>query len=145
MASILSLTEFFKVKLNSPMLNNRWSWGAVKSDGSAVYLSVWQDEIMRDNPKDPKSTTWVNVLWGEALWNEVNGASMARDERIQHIELLKSGVPGYALVKIAKDVKAMPREMKEFNSEYLICLKNNFRVNDKGILQVELGERFSLL
>lgn len=144
MSSILSLTEFFKVKLNSPMLNNRWSWGAVKPDGSAVYLSVWQDEIRRDDPKDPQSPTWADVLWEEALWNEVNGASMARNERIQHIDLLKSGVPGYVLVKIARDAKAMPREMKEFNSQYLIRLKNNFRVTDKGVMQVEMGERFPL-
>jgi hypothetical protein len=144
MASILSLTEFFELKLNSPMVNNRWSWGAVKPDGSAVYLSVWQDEIRRDDPKDPKSLVWADVLWDEALWNQVNGASIARDERIKHIELIKTGVPGYALVKIAKDVKAMPRQMKEFNSEYLICLKNNFRMTDKGVYQVELGGRFQL-
>lgn len=144
MASILSLTEFFELKLNSPMVNNRWSWGAVKPDGSAVYLSVWQDEIRRDDPRDPKSPTWADILWEEKLWNEVNGASMARNERIQHIDLLKSGVPGYVLVKIARDTKAMPREMKEFNSEYLISLKNNFRVTDKGVMQVEMGERFPL-
>jgi hypothetical protein len=126
------------------MVNNRWSWGAVKPDGSAVYLSVWQDEIRRDDPKDPKSLVWADVLWDEALWNQVNGASIARDERIKHIELIKTGVPGYALVKIAKDVKAMPRQMKEFNSEYLICLKNNFRMTDKGVYQVELGGRFQL-
>jgi hypothetical protein len=144
MASILSLTEFFELKLNSPMLNNRWSWGAVKPDGSAVYLSVWQDEIRRDDPKDPKSAVWADVLWDETLWNEVNGASMARDERIKHIELIKTGVQGYALVKIAKDVKAMPRQMKEFNSEYLICLKNNFRLSKEGVLQVELGGKYTV-
>lgn len=144
MASLLSLTEFFKARLNSPMLNNRWSWGAVSPDSSAVYLSIWQDEIRRDDPKDPKSPTWADLLWEESLWNEVNGASMARNERIQHIDLIKSGIAGYALIKIARDSKVFPREMKEFNSEYLICLKNNFRLTDKGILQVELGERFPL-
>lgn len=126
------------------MLNNRWSWGAVSPDSSAVYLSIWQDEIRRDDPKDPKSPTWADLLWEESLWNEVNGASMARNERIQHIDLIKSGIAGYALIKIARDSKVFPREMKEFNSEYLICLKNNFRLTDKGILQVELGERFPL-
>lgn len=141
MASILSLTEFFKIKLNAPMLNNRWSWGAIKADGTAVYLSVWQDEIKRDDPKDPNSPTWVDVLWNEKLWREINGATLARDERIQHIDQLKSGVKGYAVVKVAKDIKSMPREMKEFNSEYLINIKNNFRLTDTGSLQVELGSR----
>ena len=92
MASILSLTEFFEKKLAAPMVNNRWSWGAVKPDGSAVYLSVWQDEIKRDDPKDPKSPTWVDVLWDEKLWSEVSEASTARNERIKHIDLIKSGI-----------------------------------------------------
>jgi hypothetical protein len=144
MASILSLTEFFKVKLNAPMLNNRWSWGSIKSDGSAVILSVWQDEIKRDDPKDPLSPTWVDLLWDEVHWNEVNGGSLARDERIKHITLIKSGIPGFGLIKVARDIKAMPREMKEFNSDYLLTLKNNFRTTSSGVLQVEIGEKLSI-
>lgn len=141
MASILSLTEFFKIKLNAPMLNNRWSWGAVRPDRSAVFLSVWQDEIKRDDQRDPTSQTWVDLLWNEGLWAEVNGVSMARDERVSHLDLVKSGIPAYALVKVARDPKAMPRQMKEFNSDYLIAIKNNFRVTDGGVVQAELGER----
>lgn len=144
MASILSLTEFFKIKLNSPMLNNRWSWGAVRPDQSAVFLSVWQDEIKRDDQRDPNSKTWVDLLWDESLWAEVNGASMARDERVSHLNLIKSGIPGYALVKIARDPKAMPRQMKEFNSDYLISIQNNFRVTEGGVVQAQLGERVSI-
>lgn len=144
MTSILSLTEFFENKLEAPMVNNRWSWGAVKPDGSAVYLSIWQDEIKRDDPKDPKSQTWVDVLWDEKLWSGVSEASTARNERIRHIDLIKSGTPAYALIKIAKDPKIIPREMKEFNSDYLVGLKNNFRLTDAGILQVEIGERYPL-
>jgi len=144
MASILSLTEFFKVKLNAPMLNNRWSWGSIKLDGSAVILSIWQDEIKRDDPKDPLSPSWVDLLWDEAHWNEVNGSTLARDERIKHIDLIKSGTPGFGLIKVARDINAMPREMKEFNSDYLITLKNNFRTTSNGVLQIELGQKFSL-
>lgn len=144
MPSSLSLTEFFKIKLNAPMLNNRWSWGAVRDDKSAVYLSIWQDEIKRDNPKDSKSTFWVNVLWSEEMWNEFNLSSLARNERVQHIDLIKSGIPGFGLVKIAKDTNARPREMREFNSEYLFSFKNNFRETETGILQVELGAKHSL-
>lgn len=144
MASILSLTEFFKVKLNAPMLNNRWSWGSIKSDGSAVILSVWQDEIKRDDPKDPLSPTWVDLLWDEVHWNEVNGGSLARDERIKHITLIKSGIPGFGLIKVARDIKAVPREMKEFNSDYLPTLRNNFRITSSGVLQVEIGEKLSI-
>ena len=144
MSSILSLTEFFAIKLDAPMLNNRWSWGAVRKDQSAVFLSVWQDEIRRDDPKDPKSSTWADLLWSEEVWSRVNGATMARDERLKHIELIKSGIPGFALVKIARDVSAMPRQMKEFNSEYLISIKNNFRTTEGGVLQVELGERATI-
>lgn len=141
MASILSLTEFFKIKLNAPMLNNRWSWGAVRSDQSAVFLSVWQDEIKRDDQRDPNSQTWVDLLWDENVWAEVSGVSMARDERVAHLNLIKSGIPAYALVKIVRDPKALPRQMKEFNSDYLITIKNNFRTTDAGTVQAQLGDR----
>jgi hypothetical protein len=144
MASILSLTEFFKIKLNAPMLNNRWSWGAIRDDQSAVYLSIWQDEIRRDIPRDPSSDTWADLLWSEEVWAQVNGATVARNERLKHIDLIKSGLPGFALIKIARDVKAMPREMKEFNSEYLISIMNNFRTTEDGVLQAQLGIKVPL-
>jgi hypothetical protein len=34
--------------------------------------------------------------------------------------------------------------MKEFNADYLIVLKNNFRLTGAGILQAELGNRYPL-
>ncbi len=141
MASILSISEFYKLKLDAPMLNNRWSWGAIKKDRSAVFLSVWQDEIKRDDPRDPSSSTWVDVLWDEREWMSVNGGANARAERIEHINLIKEGTPAFALIKIAKDVKKMPREMKEFNSEYLIEILNNFRDDKNHRLQVQLGKQ----
>ena len=144
MSSILSLTDFYKIKLNAPMLNKRWSWGAIREDQSAVYLSVWQDEIKRDIPKDPTSLTWTNVMWTEEKWAEFTDSTLARNERVKHIELIKSGVPGFALVKVAKDIKAKPRAMKEFNSEYLLSIKNNFRMTENGVLQVQLGDRVPL-
>jgi len=47
----------------------------------------------------------------------------------------------YALIKIAKDVTAIPRDMKEFNSEYLRIIKNNFFTDKDGRLIAELGDR----
>ncbi len=144
MASILSISEFYKLKLNAPMLNNRWSWGAIKNDRSAVFLSVWQDEIKRDDPKDPNSSTWVDILWDELEWSSVNGGANARSERMTHIDLIKAGTPAFALVKIAKDLNKIPREMKEFNSEYLIEILNNFRIYKNNRLQVQLGKKVFL-
>lgn len=144
MSSVLSITEFFKIRLNAPLLNSRWSWGAVSADKSAVYLSVWQDEIHRDDPKDPHSPTWVYVLWGEQEWKDKNDGSLARDERVRHLELIKAGTPGYAVVKVAKDVSAMPRQMKEYNSRYLIALKNEFRTDQYGRTQVMLDSKVDL-
>jgi len=144
MKSILSLTDFYKIKLNAPMLNKRWSWGAIREDQTAVFLSIWQDEIKRDIPKDPSSFTWTDVMWTEEKWAEFTDSTLARNERAKHIELIKSGVPGFALVKVAKDVKAKPRAMKEFNSEYLISIKNNFRMTEGGVLQVQLGDKVLL-
>lgn len=144
MASILSITEFFKIKLAAPLLNSRWSWGAVRPDGSAVYLSIWQDEIKRDDPKDPLSPTWVNVLWEEKAWIDSGGTSMARDERVRHLDVIKSGVPGFGVIKAAKNIGQRPRQMKEFNSEYLVELKNEFRTSDEGHTLIRVGDKVPL-
>jgi hypothetical protein len=131
MGSFLSLTEFFKIRLGAPLINTRQSWGAYKSDQSAVYLAVWQDEIKRVD-----GVTWVNVLgWGDI------GSTFGREERIKHLDSIKEGMPAFALIKAAKDVKANPREMKEFNADYVIAIKNHFRQPEGEMMQVELGER----
>jgi hypothetical protein len=131
MGSLLSLTEFFKIRLGAPLVTTRQSWGAYKLDQSAVYLAVWQDEIKRVD-----GVTWVSVLG----WDDI-GSTFGREERIKHIDSIKDGMPAFALVKVAKDIKANPREMKEFNSDYVISIKNHFREPKGEMMQVELGER----
>jgi hypothetical protein len=131
MGSFLSLTEFFKIRLGAPLINTRQSWGAYKSDQSAVYLAVWQDEIKRVD-----GVTWVNVLG----WDDI-GSTFGREERIKHLDSIKAGMPAFALIKAAKDVKTNPREMKEFNADYVITIKNHFRQPEGEMMQVELGER----
>ena len=131
MGTLLSLTEFFKMRLGAPLATTRQSWGAYKSDQSAVYLAVWQDEIKRVD-----GVTWVNVLG----WDDI-GSTFGREERIKHLDSIKAGMPAFALIKVAKDVKANPREMKEFNSDYVIAIKNHFRQPEGEMMQVELGER----
>jgi len=134
MGTLLSLTEFFKTRLGAPLTTTRQSWGAYKSDQSAVYLAVWQDEIKRVD-----GVTWVNVLG----WDDI-GSTFGREERIKHLDSIKAGMPAFALIKVAKDVKANPREMKEFNSYYVIAIKNHFREPEGEMMQVELGERIPI-
>ena len=130
MSSILSISEFFKIRLNAPLVNTRWSWGALSEDKKKIYLSIWADEITVADGK-----TWVIILN-----NDLN-TSPAKQERIDHIDLIKNGLAAYALIKIAKDVTAIPRDMKEFNSEYLRIIKNNFFTDENGRLLAELGDR----
>jgi hypothetical protein len=130
MSSILSISEFFKIRLNAPLINTRWSWGALSQDKEKVYLSIWADEITVADGK-----TWVIILNNDLI------TSPAKQERIDHIDLIKNGLSAYALIKIAKDVTATPRDMKEFNSEYLRIIKNNFFTDKDGRLIAELGDR----
>ena len=80
-------------------------------------------------------------MWTEEKWAEFTDSTLARYERAKHIELIKSSVPSFAPVKVAKDVKAKTRAMKDFNSEYLISIENNFRFTGSGVLQVQLGDK----
>lgn len=130
MSSILSISEFFKIRLNAPLVNTRWSWGALSEDKKKIYLSIWADEITVADGK-----TWVIIL------NNDLKTSPAKQERLDHIDLIKNGLSAYALIKIAKDVTAIPRDMKEFNSEYLRIIKNNFFTDENGRHLAELGDR----
>jgi len=129
--SILSHTEFMERRLNAPMKNIQWSYGAVDSTG-VVYLKIWLNEI-----KNYDGTRYSRVMWPN-----VNKKKPGMDERIKHIELIKNGAKAFGLICI-KDEDSEKLKVKEYRSEYVIELINEFR-EEEGFLLVKLGERKNL-
>ena len=105
----MSITALF-AELGAPLVNMRWSWGAVSEDLGRVYLRVWEDEI-----EDDDDERYVNPLgWGDR-------APPGRRERERHVELIRQGAEPYCILCRAHDPKASPRRILSFNKTPIWC------------------------
>lgn len=128
----MSQKQLFE-RLGAPLVNARWSWGAVRNSDGVVFLRVWQDEIKRidgrlfmritDNdyfPKhDPSNHGWL--------------------ERLRHIDSVRGGATSYMVMCIARDVKAIPREVQSFNRDEVF--QGGQLIDTAGDTWLELGPR----
>lgn len=103
----MTRTELFAY-LGAPLINSRWSWGAVRERDRAVFLLVWQDQ----NKKiDARRFTCVNAatFFGEDTTN------LGHAERLRHVELIRAGAPSFMIMCEALDKHASPRAIKGYN------------------------------
>lgn len=108
----MSLTRFF-AKTGAPLKNSRWSWGAVREDGT-VILRVWQDRKRKINNDGPHYMQLSHLQkYGEGQDN------LGYMERLDHIQLIKTGAKCYMVMCLAKDADSSPREIKSFNKNIL--------------------------
>lgn len=94
----MNISEYFERVLEAPLKNRQWSWGA-ESD-HAVFLRSWIPEY--DGRR-------VYVLGDRDDYG-----SAGYGERIQHIESIKSGKPGYVVFLEPVDPKAKKWTIKRF-------------------------------
>ena len=102
----MSLTAHF-AKLGAPLRNSRWSWGSVRESDGAVFLRVWQDEKVKIDGR-----TFMMVTHHAAYVG--NESSPGYRERMQHVELAKSGSTVYMIVCIVRDAEESPRKIDRF-------------------------------
>ncbi len=102
----MTITDLF-VKLNAPLVNQRWSRGSIRKSDGAVILRVWQDEKIKTDGRHFMRITHHKSYVG----NEDNEGYK---ERNKHAELVKNGSKCYMVMCIVKDPKAEPREIKSF-------------------------------
>jgi hypothetical protein len=107
----ISPTAFFD-KLKAPLKNARWSWGAVRPDG-AVILRVWLDEIRQKDNRE-----FVPITYNK-LFEDQERQHAGCKERLEHLARIKNGAKSYMVICTAKDVAAIPRAIKTFNSNEL--------------------------
>ncbi|MBI5038675.1 MAG: hypothetical protein HZC13_02750 [Nitrospirae bacterium] len=127
----MTRTEFFKTILGAPMVNSRWSWGAIRHDGT-VFLCVWQNEMrVHDN------SNYVKVLYMEGDKHE---RSPARNERRRHVDLVRQGAPCYLIMQVARDVNALPRAIESFDQNTVLVGGDIIELNGDLWIQIE-GEK----
>jgi len=101
---MLSQAEMFS-RLGAPLKNTRWSWGGVRESDRTVFLRVWQDGLKRVGDK---RYIWISE-------NAPRSDDLGANERLQHVELIRSGYRCFMVMCQAVDTKAAPRTVLSFN------------------------------
>ena len=104
----MTQTQFFEW-LGAPLHNLRWSWGSVRHDG-VVFLRVWQDETTRHEGKRYMRVTKHSVF-ADDLGN------LGYQERLKHLEVIRSGARAYMVMCEAAPDKLPEREILDYNAD----------------------------
>jgi len=97
----MNISDYFEKVLEAPLKNIQWSWGA--ENGKAVFLRSWVPEY--DGHR-------VYVLGDRDDYG-----SPGYHERIQHIESIKSGMPGYVVMIEPVDASLDKWTIKRFEEK----------------------------
>ena len=104
----MSMSSYFK-QLGAPLKNARWSWGALRKDGSLV-LRVWQHER-----KQLDGSTYFRVTHFEKFSD--NQDDLGYQERIDQIQLIEHGAKAFMVMCSVENPEAKPHKVKEFNED----------------------------
>jgi len=127
----MSLTEMF-ASLGAPLKNQRWSWGAERSEDAVVFLRVWQDECDKINDRRAVRIT-ANSYFADKPNN------LGNIERLKHVELIRSGRTTFLIMCAAVDPKAEPRVISQFNEREVFI--GGAIIEHDGDTWIELSSR----
>jgi hypothetical protein len=130
----MSQKELFE-RLRAPLVNARWSWGAVRQSDGVVFLRVWQDEIKRDDGR-----LFMRITANDYFQNN-DPTNLGWQERLRHVALVRGGAASYMVMCVAKDANASPREVQSFNKNEVF--RGGQLVDADGDTWLELQERVS--
>jgi hypothetical protein len=105
----MSITSFFQ-RVGAPLVNTRWSWGALRPSDGAVFLRVWQDHKFVENQQ-------LHVLLDRDAISEPDPRHQGHQERRQHIEKIRAGAPCFLIMCTAVDTAIEPRKIAFFNDD----------------------------
>ena len=77
-----------------------------------MFLRVWQDKKQVVNGKP-----YIMITHHDKHAHDEH--NYGYDERNMHVQMIKDGAPCYMVMCLAKDVNAIPRDIKSFNKEDL--------------------------
>jgi len=127
----MTLSEMFK-RLGAPLVNTRWSWGAIRASDGAVFLRVWQDRVMKHEGKR-------YVLVARIKDRDKAPEKLGQQERLEHIERIREGAACYMVMCLVEDKDAIPRKIKSFNKEDVFVGGEVIELD--SIIYIELADR----
>jgi putative restriction endonuclease len=112
----MNINAFFANRLGATIRNHRWSWGAVNDSAKRVFLRTNEEHVFDDDGD------WV--LAYNPDWDTSHG----HKERLHHIDMIKSGFEGYAVLVRFND----GGKIQSFDDQTLLRL-GSF-VEEEGLL-----------
>jgi hypothetical protein len=124
----LPFSQFF-ARLDLPLANTRWSWGARRAD--TILLRTWSDEAQWG------SLRRVMVLREPGGYRA--DESLGWRERIEHVRALWSGgIAGYVVVAEVQDRDAFPRVIKSYRDDVVFPIIR-LESREDGAVMARLG------
>jgi hypothetical protein len=106
---IMSKTTFFQ-RVDAPLANARWSWGAQRPSDGAVFLCVWQDLKFIEDGR-------IHMLIERPAGPGDYAGNPGHTERKRHIESIRAGAFCFLVMCTAVDAQARPRKIGFFNED----------------------------
>ena len=125
-----SLNAFFRDVLSAPLLNSRWSWGAVDYARRRVFLRVWRDELSRGSEPETIQILKKGQVRSKAGWNE----------RVRHIGLMRDGYQGFGVLCDRKNPEA--GAIADFDEATLLMFGET--IEDAAAIRIEVRSRTSI-
>jgi hypothetical protein len=107
--SEMNQKDFFATKLGAPLVNVRWSWGAIRELDTTVFLRVWDDEVQTREGRE-----FVRVC---RAVSQVDSTDLGHRERIKHVDRVRGGARCYLVMCTAVDPAESARRVRQFNDK----------------------------
>ncbi len=128
----MSQKQLFE-RLGSPLVNARWSWGAIRARDGVVFLRVWQDEIKRVDGR-----LFMRVT-ANHFFQSHDPSNLGWLERLKHIDSVRGGATSYMVMCVAENANAIPRKVQSFNQDEVFTAGQLIEAD--GDTWLELGPR----
>jgi len=124
----MKINAFFANRLQAPLKNPVQSWGATDCRGKKIFLRVgsWSVEEYDDGSK------WIRIY--DPTWR----ASSGHKERMLHLEAIKQGAEGYAVVVEFNDTG----KIRSFDDRDLLRIGSI--VEEDGLIYAEVVGKVSV-
>jgi putative restriction endonuclease len=115
----IGINAFFAKRLNAPVYNPRWSWGAYDPSTETVSLRVWRDE-MHDVHGRPAIRIKDPI---DPAVKRSNTRISAENERAKHVELAREGRRLIGVVCKSLDPGGRARKIESYETDRFAELK----------------------
>ena len=123
----MNITDFFDKKLDCPLANAIWSWGAKSRNGKRIALRVWSHQGRKVDGK-----YWMSVDYTDWAKSAPGYMSSGIAERTRHVAEMKTGHPAIGVICEAVDGDT-DKCIKSFDDRQVLVFAHEFMEIDGDV------------